>query len=142
MNPEEKYQEKLERILAADSRYPEPAYQFVRTAVSYTVERLQQEDPAQAPRHISGPQLLEGIRELAIERFGPLTLDVLHEWGIRRTEDFGSIVFNLVNANLLGASEEDRPEDFADGYDFNEVFLKPFVELETPPRSRPKIDLE
>ena len=142
MNPEEEYQEKISRILEGDGRYPEPAYQFVRMAVSYTVEERQQDDPERVARHISGPQLLEGMRKLAIEQFGPLVLDVLHEWGIRRTEDFGNIVFNLVNAGLLGASEEDNPEDFGGGYDFNEVFLKPFADLGPLPESLPKIDLD
>lgn len=140
MNPEQEYREGLRKLIEADGRYPEAAYLFVRAAVNYTVERVKAEEPERGRRHISGQQLLEGIRELAIEQFGPLTLDVLHEWGIRRTEDFGSIVFNLVNANLLGASEEDSPADFSGGYDFNEVFLKPFVELAPLPASMPKID--
>jgi uncharacterized repeat protein (TIGR04138 family) len=113
----------------------------VRVAVSVTMDRLKEgDDPAAPPRHISGRELLEGIRELAIERFGPLALDVLREWGVRRTEDFGNIVFNLVNAGLLGASDEDSPRDFAGGYDFNEVFVKPFLEPESPPGPLPKID--
>jgi uncharacterized repeat protein (TIGR04138 family) len=140
MNPEQEYREGLRKIIEEDGRYPEAAYMFVRAAVNYTAERLKQEEPERTERHISGGQLLEGIRELAVEQFGPLTLDVLHEWGVRRTEDFGNIVFNLVNAALLGANDEDSPADFAGGYDFNEVFLKPFVELEELPSSLPRID--
>jgi len=140
MNPEQEYREGLRRILEGDSRYPEAAYAFVRAGVTFTTEKLKANNPERTERHITGRQLLDGLRELAIEQFGPLAFDVLQEWRIRRTEDFGNIVFNLVNASLLGASDEDKPEDFAEGYSFNEAFLKPFVELGTVPETMPKID--
>jgi len=80
-----------------------------------------------APRHVTGKELLEGIREYALKQFGPLAMFVLNEWGIHRTEDFGEIVFNMVDAGLLLKTKDDKKEDFANGYDFEEVFKKPFL---------------
>ena len=51
---------------------------------------------------------------------------VLNRWGLRRTEDFGEIVFQLVDKGILGKTEEDKLQDFAGGYDFDEAFWKPF----------------
>ena len=51
---------------------------------------------------------------------------LLLHWGIRKTDDVGNIVFNIIGTGLFGQSEEDTVEDFAGGYDFRETFLKPF----------------
>jgi uncharacterized repeat protein (TIGR04138 family) len=75
---------------------------------------------------VSGQELLEGIREFALEQYGPMTFALLEGWGLRRCEDFGEIVFHLVDYGVLGKTEQDRREDFAGGYDFREAFLRPF----------------
>ena len=75
---------------------------------------------------MSGKELLEGIREYAAQQFGPLAPTVFRSWGVRRTEDFGEIVFNLVESGLLGKTESDSREDFADGFDFDQAFDGPF----------------
>jgi uncharacterized repeat protein (TIGR04138 family) len=139
MNIEEEYRDRLRKIIAADPRFPSDAYDFVRDAVSYTTRKLQAADAEAPRRHISGQELLEGIRDLALRQFGPLAIDVFTEWHVRCGEDFGSIVFNLVNHSLLGASDEDSPADFANGYDFQDAFVKPFQETGTPPGDLPKI---
>ena len=69
---------------------------------------------------------MEGMREYALQEFGPIARRVLSEWGITECVDFGNIVFNLVNEGLLGKTDEDSIEDFMDGYDFTEAFLHPF----------------
>ena len=74
------------------------------------------------PRHVSGEELLSGIRELLLNRFGPMTVTVLEHWGIRSTEDFGNVVFNLVDNRVLSKTEEDDIGQFRNGYDFTEVF--------------------
>ncbi|MDZ8118569.1 Minf_1886 family protein [Pontiella agarivorans] len=112
--------ELLEPILAKDGRYTVQAYIFVREGLDHTVRKLEQ------PRHVSGGELLEGMREYALQEFGPLTKRVLSEWGINECVDFGHIVFNLIDAGLLGKTEEDTIEDFMNGYDFHEAFIKPF----------------
>jgi uncharacterized repeat protein (TIGR04138 family) len=72
--------------------------------------------------HVSGQELLEGVRLLAIEQFGCLAETVLATWGVHGTEDFGEIVFNLVEFDLMGKQESDTKEDFRSVYDFQEVF--------------------
>ena len=113
-------EELLDGILARDPRYTVEAYAFVRGGLDFTVRRLKK------PRHISGQELLEGIRKFAIAEFGPMTKTVLNGWGIEQTEDVGEIVFNMVETGLLGKTEKDNRADFANGYDFDEAFRKPF----------------
>ncbi len=119
------FQETVARIVDEDPRYHEAAYQFMREALDFTIKLL--EKPVEGKgRHVSGGELLEGIRQFALKDFGPLTLTVLRTWGITRCEDFGEIVFNMVRHGVLGKTDEDRREDFAGGYDFDTAFRKPF----------------
>lgn len=110
----------LEPILKRDPRYTAGAYFFVREALDHIVRQLE------APRHVSGQELLDGIRKYALAEYGPLTKRVLSEWGINECIDFGHLVFNLVNEGLLGKTDEDSLDDFSNGYDFTEAFLQPF----------------
>ena len=120
------FEETLEKLIAADPRYHREAYQFVREALDHTHERLGKANKG-ALRHVTGQELLEGIRSYGLEQFGPMTFTVLTEWGVRRPADFGEIVFNMVAAGLLGKTERDRREDFAGGYDFHEAFCRPYL---------------
>lgn len=108
--------EVIQAIRRVDPRYPPEAYHFLREALDFTLASRQEKG------HVRGQVLLEGIRQFALKQFGPLTLMVLDRWNIHRTEDFGEIVFNMVDSGLLGKTEEDCREDFANGYDFEEVF--------------------
>lgn len=119
-------EELLEGILARDPRYATDAYAFVRAGLDFTVRRLEK------PRHVSGQELLDGIREFALSEFGPMTKTVLNGWGINRTEDIGEIVFNMVETGLLGKTEKDSRADFANGYDFDEAFRNPFRPAANP----------
>ncbi len=110
----------LQNILTRDPRYAAEAYAFIRAGLDYTVRRLEK------PRHVSGRELLDGIREFALAEFGPMAKTVLNGWGIQRTEDVGEIVFNMVETGLLGKTDKDSRADFANGYDFDEAFRKPF----------------
>lgn len=119
-------QEKLKHILKHDPRYDAEAYHFLREALAFTAKQLKK--PTVGPgHHVSGKELSEGFRDLALASFGPLALHVLHDWGIYRTEDIGELVFNLVDAGELGKTQEDKREDFANGYDFETVFEAPFL---------------
>jgi len=140
MTTESDYHERMQALLAEDERYAKDAYDFVREAVTFTVARLNLEGLPPGSRHVRGPQLLNGFREFALQEFGPLALEVLHEWGLRQTDDVGYIVFNLVRHDLLGASEDDCQDDFAKGFSFEEAFLQPFIELGDLPKDLPKID--
>lgn len=108
----------LKEILQKDPRYKLEAYSFLMSALNYTVAKFPK------PRHVTGRELLGGIREYGLDQFGPMTRTVLEHWGISSTEDFGNIVFNLVDVELLGKTEEDSIDDFKDIYDFNDAFDK------------------
>jgi uncharacterized repeat protein (TIGR04138 family) len=112
------FPEVVEEIVTKDPRYKVEAYDFVMSALNYTQSKLDK------PRHVSGRELLEGIREYGLELFGLMTLTVFENWGVKRTEDFGNIVFNMLDAGLLSKTDEDSIEDFKDGYDFKEAFDK------------------
>ncbi|NOX96773.1 MAG: hypothetical protein GXO98_01655 [Nitrospirae bacterium] len=109
---------KMEKIIEADSRYRVEAYSFVMEALAFTLRKLEK------TRHVSGQELLEGIKEYALQQFGPMTRTVFEHWGVRCTEDFGEIVFNMVKAGLMGRTARDSKDDFKKGYDFREVFDK------------------
>ena len=113
----------LREILEKDSRYKPEAYQFLFEALDFTQKMLGLQDAdTTAERHVSGQQLVEGIRRLALEQFGPLAVAVFNEWGIRGTADFGEIVFNLVENQLMSKTEQDQREDFHNAYDFEVAF--------------------
>ena len=118
----EEFEERLRRLRGRDPRYPAIAYAFVLEALEHTIRATGREKSKGELRHVSGRELLEGIRGFARKEFGPLARSVLDVWNIRRTEDFGEIVFNLVEEKLLSRREEDSKEDFAGGYDFSKAF--------------------
>lgn len=108
---------KIDEILAKDPRFAPAAYDFTRAAVTYASHVILAHG-----RHVTGRELLEAIRRFATERFGLLAPDVLDAWGVRETLDFGSIVFHLVDAELLSKTEEDSLEDFRGVFTFREAF--------------------
>jgi uncharacterized repeat protein (TIGR04138 family) len=120
------FQEALKSIMTKDPRYAEDAYTFLREALDYTLAKRKKENP-NVQRHVKGQELLDGIRRYAIHEFGPMSRRVLNEWGIQRTEDFGTLVFHLVDTGVLGKSDEDRIEDFSNGYSFDDAFDTPFL---------------
>lgn len=113
-------------ILLADSvmdrlrqRYPcyhETAYLFILSGLHFTIERTGE------ARHITGRELAEGCRDLAIERWGLMARSVLDFWGIRSTRDFGAIVFALVECGVLVKQDDDSMDDFDHVYDFGDAF--------------------
>jgi uncharacterized repeat protein (TIGR04138 family) len=119
------FDEKVEMILAKDSRYARDAYSFVRESLDHTQKNIGKENKGLV-RHITGQELLEGIRQFALNQFGPMVVTVLEEWGVRNSRDFGEIVFNMVEIELLAKTENDNRDDFNHGYDFTDAFRKPF----------------
>lgn len=112
--------------------YPPQAFAFVQEGLRHTVERLSEAresaqdggaaQTAESGRHVSGQELCIGLREYAVSQYGLLARTVLERWNIRRTEDFGRIVFMLVEAGLLRKTDEDIIEDFSGVFDFDEEF--------------------
>ena len=121
------FDEELEKIVVKDSRYTREAYLFVREALDHTQKMIGKPAKDDAPRHVSGQQLLSGIREYGLQQYGPMTMSVLNEWGITRCEDFGEIVFNMVENSLLAKTEQDSRDDFKGGYTFEDAFRRPFL---------------
>ncbi|MFA7255753.1 MAG: Minf_1886 family protein [Candidatus Omnitrophota bacterium] len=113
---------KIEEILEKNSSYKFEAYTFVLAALHDTVTGLKK------PRHITGQELAQGIRKYALDQFGPMVMTVLHHWGIRKTLDFGKIVFALIDVQLLSKQPEDKLEDFDKVYEFEEAFGKYKIE--------------
>jgi len=145
------FDEALEQITQKDPRYHRDAYLFVREALDHTQKLVSKtgkgdarqsgdEEAEPKVRHVSGQELLEGIRAYALEQFGPMTLTVLSEWGVNRCEDFGEIVFNMVENHLLAKTKKDSREDFKGGYSFIAAFQQPFLPKERQPTtpSEPK----
>lgn len=116
--------EAVRKLAREDGRYKTDAYLFVFEALDHTVSKIVKEK-----RHVSGKELLEGVRQVAIKQFGPLTKMVFNSWGVYATDDFGEIVFNLVNKSLMGKTETDSKEDFKGIYNFDQVFGQIDIDL-------------
>lgn len=110
----------LREIAQQDGRYKVDAYLFLFEALSFAQSRFQKK------RHVSGQELLEGIRELALGRFGPMSKSVFEHWGVTTTDDFGGMVFLLVKNDMLSKTDSDNIESFHDVYSFDDVFIKDY----------------
>jgi uncharacterized repeat protein (TIGR04138 family) len=119
------FDETVEKIMAHDARFARQAYHFTREALDFTQKLISRENKG-AVRHVTGQELLEGIRQYTLQQYGPMTVTVLEEWGINNCRDFGDIVFNMVESGLLAKTEKDTRDDFQNGYDFTDAFRKPF----------------
>jgi len=107
----------MDGVLERDTRYARPAYLFVQRALHFYREKHSQGSGA---GHIKGQEVLSGVRELALEEFGPMARTVLNDWGLVAGEDVGEIVYNLIDAGLMSKTEQDRKEDFAGVMKFDE----------------------
>ena len=115
-NPPEDLFRAIARICTSDRRYGPESYLFTLAALHYTVAALPE------PRHVTGPELLTGIRQYALDQFGPMAQTVFEHWGVRTTEDFGHIVFSLVDHKVLSKTEQDNLADFRGVYEFTQAF--------------------
>ncbi len=106
----------MDRIRLRESRYDERAYLFVLAALEFVQQKLPER------RHLTGKELAQGCRDLALARYGVLARTVLDHWGVRSAGDIGEIVFALVDTGLLMSQPQDTKEDFIDAFDFHEAF--------------------
>jgi uncharacterized repeat protein (TIGR04138 family) len=104
--------------------YPPQAFAFVQEGLRHTVEAIRASEPdlPEHGRHVSGQELCIGLRDYAINQYGLLARTVLDRWHIRRTDDFGRIVFAMVDAGLMRKTDEDSFDDFKGVFDFDESF--------------------
>jgi uncharacterized repeat protein (TIGR04138 family) len=117
----------LYELARADGRYAPEAYLFVKEGVDFSARQL-----GRPGEHMSGQELAAGLRDFALEQFGPMALTVLQEWGICRTDDFGEIVFAMIRRQILAASESDSPADFCGVFDLREACEAPFRPVSMP----------
>src|ERR1700761_8759196 len=99
--PKLSFSEMIGEICDNDSRYDSEVYGFVREGLDYTLKSLKRHGQG-ANRRVSGPELLSGLKDYALKEYGPMSKSVLNIWGVKTCEDFGNIVFNLVNSGVLG----------------------------------------
>jgi uncharacterized repeat protein (TIGR04138 family) len=124
---------KLEEMVRRDPRYPLEAYEFVFAALTHT-QRLLGRNPSPEPgkeesHHVSGQQLLAGVRDLALREFGLLARTVFRMWGINQTDDFGELVFNLIEAGLMSKTNQDERRDFHAVYDLDRALGEYHIEV-------------
>jgi uncharacterized repeat protein (TIGR04138 family) len=118
---------KLEEVVRTDPRYASEAYEFVFLALGHTQKmlgRVPTGEGAEQEHHVRGPELLAGIRDLALQEFGLMARTVFRMWGINSTADFGEIVFNLIEAGLMSKTDEDDRLDFHDVYDLDDALVR------------------
>ncbi len=117
--------------IARKTRFAVEAFVFVQKGLDFTVRRLhgelpedaQSQDPRDHPeRHVSGQQLCLGLRDFAIDQYGLMARSVLKRWHVRRCDDFGEIVYAMVEAGMMFKTDADSLDDFRDVFDFAEAF--------------------
>ena len=112
----------LDEIAREDGRYDPAAFRFVYEGLGYTVKNVTQE-----ASHVSGQTLCEGLRQMALDKYGRLALLVLTNWGLKTTRDLGEIVYILIDHEWMSAQPTDSIDDFNDVYDFQATFKEQFA---------------
>ena len=125
------FQEAVEAVSRDDKRYHPEAYLFLRDSLEAVLKR-RKKTAKEAGGHVAAAELLEGFRVHALGEFGPMAMTVLDYWGVRCSEDIGQMVFNLVQAEVFGKTDEDTLESFAGGFDFFSAFVAPFRSGKNP----------
>ena len=120
-------QDWMREIARRDGRYSPEAFRFLVESLTHAIRLAGKDEAEGADRHVTGGELLNGMRVHALELFGPLAAQVWRSWGVRSTLDWGHMVFRLVDEEKLSRNDEDTIEDFADGFDFDEAFVRAYV---------------
>ncbi len=120
------FEQSVVSILKRDRRYDPHAYFFLKDALDFTLKRVAEGNGGQA-RHVTGPELLVGFRDLALEQFGPMSSTVMSEWGITQCQHVGDMVFLLIEEQVFGKQDSDQREDFSGVFDFRQSLVEPFL---------------
>lgn len=120
-----KFDATLDEVIANEPRFNRAAYHFLRDALDFTIKERKKTTGESG--HVTGQQLLEGIRRYALKQYGPMVPTVFDYWRITSTEDFGHMVFALVEVGLFGKTERDSIDDFRGVYEFHDAFVAPFL---------------
>lgn len=120
------FEQAIVTILGRDKRFDPHAFFFLKDSLDYTLKRAADGNSGLS-RHVSGGELLEGFRDLALEQFGPMASTLMKEWGIRECSDVGEMVFLLIEEQMFGKQDSDTKEDFHGSYDMQEALTRPFL---------------
>lgn len=129
----------VRKLALRDGRFAPEAFVFLLESLDTAVDLAGRGEATGPERHVSGRELLEGMRQHATKIFGPIAAHVWRSWGIHESLDWGRVVFLLVDEGLLNRQDSDTIDDFADGFDFDEVFVKNY-EPELPLELGPEED--
>jgi uncharacterized repeat protein (TIGR04138 family) len=116
--------EQFERVVRADGRYPPEAFEFLQRGLEVAAHARHGPGPSDrgVGHHVTGQELAHGLRILALKSWGPLAREVLRHWNIRRTRDFGEMVYLMIDIGLMGKQDSDDIADFDEVYDFETAF--------------------
>ncbi len=120
------FEESVVSILRREGRYDGQAYFFLKDSLDFTLKRFMEETGGQG-RHVSGKELLEGFRDHALEQFGPMAATLMDEWGVKEGRDVGNMVFRLIEEQVFGKQDSDKPEDFDGVFDLGKELRNPFL---------------
>lgn len=116
------------QAVALEAKYHHDAYRFIYEALHHTQQKLDRASAnSEEDAHITGQELMRGVRELAIRRYGLLTKNVFAHWGVRSTGDFGRMVFEMIERGEMRKTDRDQLSDFFDVYDFDDAFGHDYV---------------
>lgn len=125
------FEHAVDAIVRRDKRFDRQAYFFLKEALDFTLQRIAEGNGGK-PRHVTGPELLAGFRDHALEQYGPMALTLMREWNVRKCCDVGDMVFQLIEEEVFGKQDSDRREDFSEIFDLEEVLSLPFRASSAP----------
>lgn len=114
--------ERFEQAVRRDGRYPLEAFEFLHRGLELATQQKHGDAPPGQLCHVTGAELCEALRGLAVERWGPLAREVLRRWNIHRTRDFGEMVYFMIGLKLMGKQDSDQLGDFDNVYRFDQAF--------------------
>lgn len=120
------FEQSIVSIMKRDRRFDPSAYFFLKEALDFTLKRFS-ESHGNESRHVSGAELLSGFRDHALEQYGPMASTLMNEWGLKRCQDVGDMVFHLIEEQVFGKQDSDSKEDFSEVFDFQEALTSPFL---------------
>ena len=99
-----------------DIRYRIGGYEFILNGMEFYLTSIGEK------RHVTGQELTHGLLLFALKQFGPIARTVLRYWGIIKTEDFGNIVFNMIDIGIMSKQTDDLLEHFHNIIDIDYFF--------------------
>lgn len=119
------FEDAVSCIVQKDSRFAERAYFFLKDALDFTMQRIEEQEDGRQ-RHVSGQELLEGFRDYALVQFGPMASTVMKEWGVKNGKNVGEMVFLLIEEDIFSKQPDDSLDDFNGWMSFRKAFEEPF----------------